>query len=100
MYLIDEMHKALNQVVSVEDLQPIPNDASDSQQMKHFAFEAEMNRNFDLASYYYRERIAREKDSFGNWLDYAAFNFLVEDYPRAEECLKECIAINQHEVAG
>ena len=94
------MHKAINQVLSIEELQPIPNEIADSQQMKHFAIEAEMNQNYDLASHYYQERIAREKDNYQNWLDYAAFNFLIEDYPRAEECLKECISINQHEISA
>lgn len=28
---------------------------NDTKQMKHFALEAEMNRNYDLAAYYYQE---------------------------------------------
>ncbi len=100
MFLIDEMHKAVNELISIEDMQPIPNDSTDSQQLKNFAYEAELNRNFDLANYYYQERIARDKESYSNWLDYASFNLMIEDFPRAEECLKECIAINANESTG
>lgn len=55
VFLIDELHKSLNNSLSVEDIPVIQNNLNDSQQMKHFAIEAEMNRNFDLAAYYYQE---------------------------------------------
>lgn len=55
VFLQDELHKTLNNILSIED-SGIPEDnLTDSQQMKHFAHEAEMNRNFDLAAYYYQE---------------------------------------------
>ena len=41
-----------------------------------------------------------DKNSYNNWLDYAAFNLLIDDYSRCEECLKECISINQNEITG
>ncbi|CAF0849700.1 unnamed protein product [Brachionus calyciflorus] len=100
VFLIDELHKSLNESLSVEDVPATENHLTDSQQMKHFAIEAEMNRNYDLAAYYYQERIAREKDSYSNWYDYAVFNLLIEDLARCEECLKECISINAHEING
>jgi len=53
--LIDELHKALNNIVSIEDNPIIENNLTDVQQMKHFALEAEMNRNYDLAAFYYQE---------------------------------------------
>lgn len=97
VYLIDEMHKTLNQTIAVEDIQPVGSDQNDSLQYRHFAKEAEMNRNYELANFYYQERIARDRDDYNCWLDYASFNFLIEDYPRVEECLRECISINPHE---
>lgn len=57
VFLIDELHKSLNDSLSVEDVASIENNLNDSQQMKHFALEAEMNRNYDLAAYYYQEVI-------------------------------------------
>lgn len=55
VFLIDELHKSLNNSLSIEDIPVIQNNLNDSQQMKHFAIEAEMNRNYDLAAYYYQE---------------------------------------------
>lgn len=57
MFLIDELHKALNNILSVEDAPPVEQPPSDCEQMKHFAQEAEMNHNYDLASFYYQEVI-------------------------------------------
>lgn len=55
MFLIDELHKAMNNIVTIEDNPVIENTLTDIQQMKHFALEAEMNRNYDLAAFYYQE---------------------------------------------
>lgn len=41
-----------------------------------------------------------DKNNYNNWLDYAVFNLLIDDYSRCEECLKECISINQNEITG
>ena len=49
------MHVGLNKVLAVEDQSPIPEPLTDSAQLKHFAREAEVNRNFDLAARYYQE---------------------------------------------
>lgn len=57
VFLIDELHKSLNDVLTVEDRPTIENSLTDIQQMKHFALEAEMNRNYDLSAYYYQEVI-------------------------------------------
>lgn len=98
VFLIDELHKALNNTLTIEDVPSVDNNLTDNEQMRHFAFEAELNRNYDLAAYYYQERIAREKDNFNNWLDYAVFNLQIDDYARCEECLKECISINPNDI--
>ncbi len=55
MFLIDELHKAMNNIVTIEDKPVVENTLTDIQQMKHFALEAEMNRNYDLAAFYYQE---------------------------------------------
>ena len=41
--------------MAYDEVPSIENTFTDAQQMKHFALEAEMNRNFDLAAYYYQE---------------------------------------------
>lgn len=55
VYLVDQMHVALGKVLAVEDQPPIPEPLTDSQQLKHFAAEAEANGNYDLAIKYYQE---------------------------------------------
>ncbi len=55
VFLTDELHKSLNEILTIEDMSVVENNLTDMQQMKHFALEAEMNRNFDLAAYYYHE---------------------------------------------
>lgn len=57
VFLIDELHKSLNNSLTVEDVPVIETNLNDNQQLKHFAVEAEMNRNYDLAAYYYQEVI-------------------------------------------
>ena len=49
------MHVGLNKVLSVEDQAPVPEPMTDSAQLKHFAREAEVNENFELATKYYQE---------------------------------------------
>lgn len=55
MYLIDQMHVSLGKCLSLEDQAPVPSPLTDSAQLKHFAREAEVNENFDLATKYYQE---------------------------------------------
>ncbi|XP_048244462.1 cilia- and flagella-associated protein 70-like isoform X2 [Haliotis rufescens] len=100
VYLVDQMHVALGQVLALEDQPPVPDPLTDSAQLKHFAREAEVNENFDLAAKYYQERIAREKNDPGNWFDYGTFCLYINDITKAEECFKECIAINQRHLPG
>ena len=55
MYLIDQMHESLTKTLALEDQAPVPVPLTDSAQLKHFAREAEVNGNFDLATKYYQE---------------------------------------------
>lgn len=49
------MHVALNKFLSLEDKTPAPAPLTDSAQLKHFAREAEVNEDFELADKYYKE---------------------------------------------
>lgn len=55
MYLIDQMHESLTKTLALEDQAPVPTPLTDSAQLKHFAREAEVNGNFELATKYYQE---------------------------------------------
>ncbi|XP_059148313.1 cilia- and flagella-associated protein 70-like isoform X2 [Physella acuta] len=100
VYLIDQMHVSLGHVLALEDQPPVPKPLTDSSQLKHFAREAEVNQNFTLAATYYKERIARDRGDADCWFDFGTFNLYIHDIPKAEECFKECIAINQKHIHG
>ena len=55
VYLVDQMHQSLNKVLQIEDQPPIPPPLTTNAQLKHFAHEAEVNKDFDLATKYYQE---------------------------------------------
>ena len=55
VYLVDQMHQSLNKVLQIEDQPPIPPPLTTNAQLKHFAREAEVNRDFELATKYYQE---------------------------------------------
>jgi len=55
VYLIDQMHESLSRTLALEDQAPIPAPLTDSAQLKHFAREAEVNGNIELATKYYQE---------------------------------------------
>ncbi|XP_013406723.1 cilia- and flagella-associated protein 70 isoform X2 [Lingula anatina] len=100
VYLMDQMHIGLSKVLSLEDKTPVPEPLATDAQLKHFAREAEVNENFELAAKYYQERIARNKADPEAWFDYGTFCLYISDIPKAEECFKECIAINQRHFNG
>ncbi|CAG5132206.1 unnamed protein product [Candidula unifasciata] len=94
VYLVDQMHVSLSKVLAYEDQPAVPKPLKDSNQLKHFAFEAEINHNFELAETYYKERIARNKADTDSWFDYGTFNLYIGNIPKAEECFKECLSTN------
>ncbi|XP_066546240.1 cilia- and flagella-associated protein 70 isoform X3 [Amia ocellicauda] len=59
IFLVDEMHVSLNKSQSkdVQDTEPQP--YLDSAQLRHFAREAQMNEDFQLAAQYYQEMAQR-----------------------------------------
>lgn len=100
VFLIDQMHVALNKFLTAEDTPEEPAPVTDSATLKHFAREAEVNQNFELAAKYYQERLSRNKNDPDHWFDYGAFCLLIGDFGKAEECFKETIAIAQKHLPG
>lgn len=100
VYLIDQMHESLTKTLALEDQAPVPAPLTDSAQLKHFAREAEVNGNFELATKYYQERIARNRNDPSHWFDYGTFCLYINDITKAEECFKECVAIDQKHLYG
>ncbi|KAL8608639.1 hypothetical protein ACOMHN_002868 [Nucella lapillus] len=100
VYLVDQMHESLNKVLQIEDQPPVPAPLTTNAQLKHFAREAEVNKDFDLATKYYQERIVREEANADNWFDFGTFCLYVNNVSKAEECFHKCISINQRHMDG
>ncbi|NXA69237.1 CFA70 protein, partial [Mohoua ochrocephala] len=97
VYLVDHMHIALNKLLSGEDVSPAPPSCATKGQLWLFAREAEANKDFKLASVFYRQRIARDQGSIRSWLDYGAFCLLHEDATKARECFQQALFLDpQH----
>ncbi|KAJ1098290.1 hypothetical protein NDU88_003406 [Pleurodeles waltl] len=95
VYLVDQMHVALNQMLTDDSTCPPPPSFLDSEQLRHFAWEAEINENFEQAATYYQERLARDRQRVEHWLDYGIFNLLIEDNIKAQECFQEAMRLDQ-----
>ncbi|XP_049989611.1 cilia- and flagella-associated protein 70-like [Alexandromys fortis] len=69
-----------------------------SEQLRLFAFEAEVNENFEMAAVYYEERLVREPQNLDHWLDYGAFCLLTEDITKAQECFRKALSLNESHI--
>ncbi|XP_029635453.1 cilia- and flagella-associated protein 70-like [Octopus sinensis] len=100
IFLVDEMNIALNKFLNIQDQPSVPEPLADTIQLKQFAEEAEMNGNMTLASQYHEERIIKDRNYPQHWIDYAVFCLGCMDYDKAEQCARECIAIDQQNHDG
>ncbi|NWI55263.1 CFA70 protein, partial [Calyptomena viridis] len=97
VYLVEQMHVALNQFLSEEGASPAPPSRTTQEQLWLFAQEAEANRDYKLASLYHQQRIAQDRCNIQAWLDYGAFCLLHEDTTKAQECFQKALSVDlQH----
>nr|XP_025041181.1 cilia- and flagella-associated protein 70 isoform X2 [Pelodiscus sinensis] len=94
VYLVDQMHVALNQMVSQEHPVTVSPTFTSCEQLRLFAHEAEVNEDYALASVYYQERVTRDRQIVQHWLDYGAFCLLMEENIKAQECFREALSLN------
>lgn len=98
VFLVDQMHVALNQSMP-DDMQGTASTIhTSSEQLRLFAFEAEVNENFEMAAVYYEERLVREPQNLDHWLDYGAFCLLTEDFTKAQECFRKALSLNESHI--
>ncbi|XP_049982985.1 cilia- and flagella-associated protein 70 isoform X4 [Alexandromys fortis] len=98
VFLVDQMHVALNQSMP-DDMQGTASTIhTSSEQLRLFAFEAEVNENFEMAAVYYEERLVREPQNLDHWLDYGAFCLLTEDITKAQECFRKALSLNESHI--
>ncbi|XP_040539161.1 cilia- and flagella-associated protein 70 isoform X8 [Gallus gallus] len=98
VYLVDQMHIALNQLLYEEAASPAPRIRMTDEQLWLFAREAEVNKDYKLASLYHQQRIAQDQHNIQYWLDYGAFCLLLEDTFKAQECFREALSLDPHHV--
>ncbi|XP_006731205.1 cilia- and flagella-associated protein 70 isoform X3 [Leptonychotes weddellii] len=98
VFLVDQMHVALNQTVPDDTQGAVSTIYTSSEQLRLFAFEAEVNENFEMAAAYYEERLVREPQNLEHWLDYGAFCLLTEDNIKAQECFRKALSLNQNHI--
>ncbi|XP_035970040.1 cilia- and flagella-associated protein 70 isoform X8 [Halichoerus grypus] len=98
VFLVDQMHVALNQTMPDDTQGAVSTIYTSSEQLRLFAFEAEVNENFEMAAVYYEERLVREPQNLEHWLDYGAFCLLTEDNIKAQECFRKALSLNQNHI--
>uniref|UniRef100_A0A8C7AQ16 Cilia and flagella associated protein 70 n=1 Tax=Neovison vison TaxID=452646 RepID=A0A8C7AQ16_NEOVI len=98
VFLVDQMHVALNQTMPDDIQGAVSTIYTSSEQLRLFAFEAEVNENFEMAAVYYEERLVREPQNLEHWLDYGAFCLLTEDNIKAQECFRKALSLNQNHI--
>ncbi|XP_076787316.1 cilia- and flagella-associated protein 70 isoform X2 [Arvicanthis niloticus] len=98
VFLVDQMHVALNQAIPDDVPSSTSTIQTSSNQLRLFAFEAEVNENFEMAAVYYEERLVREPQNLENWLDYGAFCLLTEDNIKAQECFRKALSLNESHI--
>ncbi|XP_073734931.1 cilia- and flagella-associated protein 70 isoform X4 [Callorhinus ursinus] len=98
VFLVDQMHVALNQTMPDDIQGAVSTIYTSSEQLRLFAFEAEVNENFEMAAVYYEERLVREPQNLEHWLDYGAFCLLTEDNIKAQECFQKALSLNQNHI--
>uniref|UniRef100_A0A671T7N7 Cilia and flagella associated protein 70 n=1 Tax=Sinocyclocheilus anshuiensis TaxID=1608454 RepID=A0A671T7N7_9TELE len=95
VFLVDEMHAALNKTLSVDSQDAHQEPVLSCAQLKHFAREAELNTDYQLAAQYYQECLIQERSEPSHWCDYGAFHMLTADHLKAEECFQQALSIQQ-----
>ncbi|XP_040212248.1 cilia- and flagella-associated protein 70 isoform X3 [Rana temporaria] len=95
IYLVDQMHIALNKTLFDDKEEPPPDPMTDTEQLLRFAKEAEMNGDYNLAEMYYKERLARDRQSPDHWLEYGSFSLLIGDIIKARQCFHEALLLDR-----
>ncbi|XP_044518746.1 cilia- and flagella-associated protein 70 [Gracilinanus agilis] len=95
IFLVDQMNVTLNQSMPDESLSTALTAATTSEQLRLFAYEAQVNEDFALATVYYEERLVRDNQNIEHWLDYGSFCLLLDDITKAQECFRKALSLNQ-----
>ncbi|KAJ8346043.1 hypothetical protein SKAU_G00302360 [Synaphobranchus kaupii] len=100
VFLVDEMHVALNKTLSPDAQETLQRPLLDSAQLRHFAREAQLNEDYPLAEQYYQERLALDRQDPGHWFDFGAFHMLTGDHVKAQECFQQAVSVDQSHLSS
>ncbi|XP_072484301.1 cilia- and flagella-associated protein 70 isoform X3 [Notamacropus eugenii] len=95
VFLVDQMHVTLNQSMPDETQTVAAVTSTTSEQLRLFAYEAQVNEDFPLATVYYEERLVRDNQNLEHWLDYGSFCLLTDDILKAQECFRKALSLDQ-----
>ncbi|NWS74246.1 CFA70 protein, partial [Crotophaga sulcirostris] len=98
VYLVDEMHIALNQLLSKEPAAPAPLSFTTKEQLWLFSHEAEGNKDYKQATFYHQQRVVQDQSNIQCWLDYGAFCLLLEETTKAQECFQQALSLDPQHV--
>ncbi|KAM9861139.1 cilia- and flagella-associated protein 70-like [Aulostomus maculatus] len=95
-YLVDEIDLALNEIYS-DDTE---DDSSEevqlsSEQLRHFAREAQFTGDYQLAARYYQELVVRHPNEASHRFEWGNLYMLTRDYMKANQCFHDAVSIQQ-----
>lgn len=97
VHLVDEMHAALNELSGVgipEKPKPEPEPTAEQlARLLALAGEVEIEKRFHVSERCHAERVLAQRNP-DVWYDYACYCMRRGDVGKAEECLRECLALD------
>ncbi|KAA8595755.1 hypothetical protein FQN60_011046, partial [Etheostoma spectabile] len=96
VYLVDEMHIALNKIYSdgVDD-DSFNEIQLTSSQLSHFAREAQLTGDYQQAVQYYQELVVRYPMEPSHKFEWGSLYMQTGDYMKAKECYHDAVSIQQ-----
>ncbi|XP_031704683.1 cilia- and flagella-associated protein 70 [Anarrhichthys ocellatus] len=97
VYLVDEMHIAINKIYSddvVDDDSPDEIQLSSSQ-LRHFGREAQLTGDYQQAVQYYQELVVRHPNEPSHRFEWGSFYMQTGDYMKAKECFHNSVSVQQ-----
>ncbi|KAM4744333.1 LOW QUALITY PROTEIN: cilia- and flagella-associated protein 70-like [Anableps anableps] len=96
VYLVDEMHVALNKIYSSDETEDSTDEMKlESSQLKRFAKEAQSIGNYQQAAQYYQELVVRHPDEPLHKFEWGSLHMLMGDYMKAKECYHDAVSTQQ-----
>ncbi|KAK2853723.1 hypothetical protein Q5P01_006384 [Channa striata] len=96
VYLVDEMHVALNKIYSDDDEdESLDLIQLSSSQLRHFAREAQLTGDYQQAGQCYQELVVRHPREPSHKIEWGSLYMLTGDYMKAKECFHDAVSIQQ-----